>query len=89
MHLHLLPVRGTAHTIHNFGDSHLLVTVTPGGFNRFFEELSSFNRGLPAPDLVGTEQLMHQLSFANLETPGGGTSIPKFRLASCRPNSLP
>jgi len=30
-----------------------------GGFNEFFEELSSLNRGLPEPDLVGTERLMN------------------------------
>lgn len=63
--------RGTAHTIHNFGDAsaHLLIMVTPGGFNRFFEELSSLNRGLPAPDLVGTEQLMHQYGIELLGPP--------------------
>ena len=29
------------------------------GFNQFFEEVSCLNRGLAAPDLVRTEQLMN------------------------------
>jgi quercetin dioxygenase-like cupin family protein len=54
--------RGTAHTFQNFGTAtaHMLVMVTPGGFHRFFEELSSLNRGLPAPDLVRSEWLMNK-----------------------------
>jgi hypothetical protein len=39
----------------------MLVMVTPGGFNQFFEELSSLNRGLSAPDLARTEELMNFL----------------------------
>jgi uncharacterized cupin superfamily protein len=63
--------RGTAHTIHNFGDAsaHLLVIVTPGSFNQFFEEVSSLNRGLRTPDLVGTEQLMNQYGIELLGPP--------------------
>jgi hypothetical protein len=40
--------RGTAHTFRNFTDAtaHMLVMVMPGAFNRFFEELSSLNKGL-------------------------------------------
>jgi len=41
-----------------------IAMVTPGGFNRFFEDLSSLNRGLAAPDLVRTEQLAGSLSAA-------------------------
>jgi quercetin dioxygenase-like cupin family protein len=53
--------RGTVHAFQNFGDTaaQMLVMVTPGGFHRFFEELSSLNRGLPAPDPARTEQLMN------------------------------
>ena len=38
--------RGTGHAFQNFGDAavQMLVMVTPGGFYRFFEELSSLNR---------------------------------------------
>jgi hypothetical protein len=35
-----------------------------GGFNRFFEDLSSLNWGLAAPDLFRTEQLAGGLSAA-------------------------
>jgi len=50
----------------HFGDAaaKLLVMVTPGGFNRFFEELSSLNRCLAAPDLVRTEPLARGLCAA-------------------------
>jgi hypothetical protein len=55
-----LAPRGTAHTFQNFGPASvkMLVLVTPAGFNQFFEELSSLNRGLPAPDLAGAERLV-------------------------------
>src|SRR6516164_6860613 len=45
--------RGTVHAYQNFGHAvaQMLVMVTPGGFNRFFAEVSSLNKGLPAPDL--------------------------------------
>jgi len=54
--------RGTVHAFQNFGTAtaHMLVMVTPGGFDRFFEELSSLNKGLSAPDLVRSEQLMNE-----------------------------
>jgi quercetin dioxygenase-like cupin family protein len=54
--------RGTVHTFHNFGPAPArhLVMVTPGGFQRFFEELALLNRGLPAPDLARVEQLMNE-----------------------------
>jgi hypothetical protein len=43
--------------------------VTPGGFNQFFQELSSLNAGLPAPDLIRTEQLMNQYGIELLGPP--------------------
>jgi quercetin dioxygenase-like cupin family protein len=54
--------RGTAHTFKNSRDSSakMLVMVTPGEFQQFFEELSWLNSELPAPDLVRTEQLMRE-----------------------------
>jgi mannose-6-phosphate isomerase-like protein (cupin superfamily) len=63
--------RATVHTFQNFGDAtaQMLVMVTPGGFNQFFEELSSLNRGLPSPDLVRTEQLMNAYGIELLGTP--------------------
>ena len=63
--------RGTVHTFQNFGDAtaQMLVMVTPGGFNQFFEELSSLNRGLAAPDLVRTEQLMNAYGIELLGPP--------------------
>jgi quercetin dioxygenase-like cupin family protein len=63
--------RGTGHAFQNFGDAavQMLVMVTPGGFYRFFEELSSLNRGLPAPDLARTEQLMKDYGMELLGPP--------------------
>jgi quercetin dioxygenase-like cupin family protein len=54
--------RGTAHTYQNFGPAPArhLVMVTPGGFQRFFEELTLLNRGPAAPDLVRVEKLMNE-----------------------------
>ena len=58
--------RGTVHAFQNFGAAvaEMLVMVTPGGFHQFFEEVSSLNRGLPAPDLVRTEQLIDTLTWS-------------------------
>ena len=63
--------RGSAHTFQNFtnGPAEILVLVTPGGFNQFFEELSSWNRGLPVPDLVRREQLMNEYGIELLGPP--------------------
>jgi hypothetical protein len=47
----------------------MLVLVTPGGFNQFFEELSRLNRGLAEPDLVGTERLMNSYGMELLGPP--------------------
>jgi hypothetical protein len=60
-----------AHTFQNFGDAavQMLVMVTPGGCNRFFEDLSSLIRGLPAPDLLRTEQLMRDYGLELLGPP--------------------
>jgi quercetin dioxygenase-like cupin family protein len=64
---------GTVHEFQNFSTAtaHILVMVTPGGFHRFFEELSSLNRGLPAPDLVRTERLMKDYGMELLGPPLG------------------
>ena len=63
--------RHTAHTFQNFGPgaARMLVMVIPGRLQQFFEELSSLNRGLPAPDLVRTEQLMHEYGIELLGPP--------------------
>jgi|SRR5215468_1851665 len=63
--------RGTTHTFQNFGPAtaRMLVIVTPGSFQRFFEELSSVNRGLSTPDLVRTERLMKEYGVEPLGPP--------------------
>jgi quercetin dioxygenase-like cupin family protein len=63
--------RGTVRAFQNFGTAtaHTLVIVTPGGFHRFFEKLSSLNKGLPAPDLVRSEQLMNEYGMELLGPP--------------------
>jgi quercetin dioxygenase-like cupin family protein len=63
--------RGTVHTYQNFGvvPARHLVMVTPGSFQRFFEELSLLNRGLPAPDLVQAEKLMNKYGVELLGPP--------------------
>jgi quercetin dioxygenase-like cupin family protein len=62
--------RGTAHTFKNFRDrsAKMLVIVTPGGFQQFFEELSALNCGLPALDLR-TERLMRDYGIELLGPP--------------------
>jgi hypothetical protein len=54
---------------HGDAAAQMLVMVTPGGFNRFFEDLSSLNRGLPVPDLARTEQLMKNYGMELLGPP--------------------
>jgi mannose-6-phosphate isomerase-like protein (cupin superfamily) len=63
--------RGTTHTFQNFSDSvaKMLVMVTPGVFQQFFEELSSLNNGLPSPDLARTERLMQSYGIELLGPP--------------------
>lgn len=47
----------------------MLVMVTPGGFQRFLEELSSLNQGLPAPDMVRSERLAQEYGIEVLGPP--------------------
>jgi quercetin dioxygenase-like cupin family protein len=64
--------RGTAHTFKNFRDSSakMLVMVTPGGFQQFFEELAELNRGLQAPHMAPTtEWLMQEYGMELLGPP--------------------
>ena len=63
--------RGTAHTYQNFGSAPTgtLVLFTPGGFQRFFEQLTQLNPGLPAADLVRVQQLMHEYGVQLLGSP--------------------
>jgi hypothetical protein len=63
--------RGVVHTFQNFTETtaRMLVMVTPGGFNQFFEELSSVNKGLPFPDLARTEELMNSYGLDLLGPP--------------------
>ena len=63
--------RGTAHTFQNFSNSvaTMLVMVTPGGFQRFLEELSSLNQELPAPDMVRSERLAQEYGIEALGPP--------------------
>jgi quercetin dioxygenase-like cupin family protein len=63
--------RGTAHTFKNFRDlsAKMLVMVTPGRFQQFFEDLSSLNAALPAPDLIRSEQLMLEYGIELLGPP--------------------
>jgi mannose-6-phosphate isomerase-like protein (cupin superfamily) len=63
--------RRTAHAFKNFRNlsAKMLVMVTAGGFQLFFEELSCLNSGLPTPDLVRTERLMQQYGIELLGPP--------------------
>lgn len=64
---------GTAHTYQNYGPARArtLVVVTPGHFQRFFEELTLLNRSMLAPDLARVEQLMNEYGVELL-----GPSLP-------------
>jgi quercetin dioxygenase-like cupin family protein len=63
--------RGTAHRFKVSGPrpAKMLVMVTPGGFDQFFEELASLNRGLANPDLAGMERLMKAYGMELLGPP--------------------
>ena len=63
--------RGRAHTYQNFHDetAHLLVMVTPGGLDRFFEEMTVLNKGLSQPDFARLEQLMQSYGIELLGPP--------------------
>lgn len=63
--------RGTAHTFQNFRDeaAHVLVMVTPGGLDRFFEEVTALNKGLSQPDLARVGALMQSYGMELLGPP--------------------
>jgi quercetin dioxygenase-like cupin family protein len=63
--------RGAAHTYQNFRDepAHILVTETPAGLERFFEEVSAYNKGLSQPDFARVEQLMQSYGLELLGPP--------------------
>lgn len=63
--------RGVAHTYQNFTDeaAHILVVVTPAGLDRFFEALSTMNKGLSQPDFARVEQLMNSYGMELLGPP--------------------
>ena len=63
--------RGTAHAYQNFRDhaAHILVMVSPAGLDRFFEDVTALNKGLPQPDLARVEQLMQTYGMELLGPP--------------------
>lgn len=63
--------RGTIHAFQVFGPetARLLVMVTPGRLNQFFEALSALNKPLPAPDFARTEQIMNEYGLELLGPP--------------------
>jgi mannose-6-phosphate isomerase-like protein (cupin superfamily) len=63
--------RGTIHTIQNFGSipAEILVVVTPGQLQDFFEGLSSLTEGAVAPDPARIEQLAARYGIEVLGPP--------------------
>ena len=63
--------RGTAHAFQNFRDetAHILVMVTPGGLERFFEDVTTLNKDLSQPDIPRVEQLMQSYGMELLGPP--------------------
>jgi quercetin dioxygenase-like cupin family protein len=63
--------RGTAHAFQNFHDqaARLLVVVTPAGLDRFFEDVTSANKGLSQPDYARVERLMQDYGMELLGPP--------------------
>jgi mannose-6-phosphate isomerase-like protein (cupin superfamily) len=63
--------RGTAHAFRNFGSdpAQILVLMTPGRFQHFFEDLSSFSNGHAAPDPARIEQLAKEYGIEILGPP--------------------
>jgi quercetin dioxygenase-like cupin family protein len=63
--------RGAAHTYQNFRDepAHILVTETPAGLERFFEEVSAHNKGLSQPDFARVGQLAQSYGLELLGPP--------------------
>jgi quercetin dioxygenase-like cupin family protein len=66
-----LAPRGTAHTFQNFHEeaAHLLLMVTPGGLDHFFEDVTTLNKGLAQPDYAGVERLMQSYGMELLGPP--------------------
>lgn len=56
----VLAPRGSAHSYQNFTEetAHMLVMVTPAGFERFFEEIHRANQGRSEPDLGEATRIM-------------------------------
>jgi mannose-6-phosphate isomerase-like protein (cupin superfamily) len=67
----LFAPRGTVHTFKNFGNVsvHILVLITPGRFQRFFEDLSALSEGEAAPELARIEQLAKEYGIEILGPP--------------------
>jgi quercetin dioxygenase-like cupin family protein len=63
--------RGSAHTFQNFSDApaEILVVVTPGGFNEFFEELSLFSQQASVSDKAGIEPIARKFGIEILGPP--------------------
>jgi quercetin dioxygenase-like cupin family protein len=63
--------RGTVHAYQNFADqaAHILVIVSPAGLDRFFEDVSTMNKGLSQPDFARVEQLMQSYGMELLGPP--------------------
>jgi quercetin dioxygenase-like cupin family protein len=63
--------RGAAHAFQNFGNAaaQMLVMVTPGQLVRLFEELSAWNKRLPAPDPRRLEELADEYGVEILGPP--------------------
>jgi quercetin dioxygenase-like cupin family protein len=63
--------RGTVHAFQNFHDAaaHILVMVTPGGLDQFFEDVSTQNKGKSQPDFGRVEQLMQSYGLELLGPP--------------------
>lgn len=65
-------MRGTVHAFQNFSQEtgKMLVMTTPGtDFNQFFVALSAHNKGLEAPDLPGSVQIMQEYGIEMMGPP--------------------
>jgi mannose-6-phosphate isomerase-like protein (cupin superfamily) len=63
--------RGSVHAYQNFSTkpAKTLVMTTPGGFERFFAEVSASNEGRSEPDFARLEQLMNEYGMELLGPP--------------------
>ena len=63
--------RGTAHTFQNFTNTaaEILIVVTPGGFNQFFEDLSLLSSQMSPSSPSGIEQLAKKYRIEILGPP--------------------